>query len=55
MPDDDLVSPDKMKDNDTAQLRAANKDIIVKKNKVVNSKNIPSHLKTYVHALKTGL
>lgn len=30
------------------------KDILIKRNKIVSSKNIPAHLKAYVHALKTG-
>lgn len=28
------------------------KDILIKKNKVMMARNIPSYLKTYVHALK---
>ena len=31
------------------------KDILIKKNKVMMDKRIPAHLKTYVHALRTGL
>lgn len=56
VPDEDIIDFDKIKD----QIREARgektqKDIIVKKNKVMNAKNIPSHLKTYVHSLNTGL
>ena len=56
IPDEDLIDVDKIKDQiKEARGDKITKDIIVKKNKVVNSKNIPSHLKTYVHALKSGL
>jgi hypothetical protein len=33
---------------------SSNRDIMIKKNKIATSKYIPSHLKIYVHSLKTG-
>lgn len=49
-PDEDQLNIHKVKD----QLKQQRiRDIQVKKNKIFIARNIPSHLKTYVHALKS--
>ncbi len=52
VPEENLLNEEKIKD-ELRELRGEKiaKDIIVKKNKIINAKNIPSHLKTYVHSL----